>query len=460
MKVKGHATDAQVSSGLVLPAHKVGNDNADTEAREAVRIHGDDEVSLSNYFDARHNFYFHLLHLIHLHSAEGHLIYNRLVACAQDRNDLLHPKGDGKKEIISLTYGRAEHAMALQPLRSALVFPSFFRSCSCAHAIHGFLSRMTGESMPDSTHGVSWIELYLIYRMEGGPMPLKPRPAHQPQHAFSHQLASFKRQCRGVIARCVCSEERWKFEPNQCKTPRFLPHAITGHSPCINLAICITEDAARHLHILLIRLLRAVQPAHAHRLAALASSVRIKKLSVLRGSTLDPAILKFSSNIWVTSTHAPVPIFPSKLTHVEAAVRADPYYACPRCESKKHAADPLFHNIRDLDSAHACNICKKHIRTRSYLCACGCPWIDCNLHSKLVDHLVPLRHKRHASGGTSEYVSFSSSPIKKRRNIGSNHRGTDGPANNASFSGSDQLRERLLAQFRRRLRRDPHSDAA
>ncbi len=85
-KVKGHVTSQQVRERVYRECDKKGNDKADEAADLAVKMHGEDVISVANILHKRHRNYTNFMKDVVKHVVETCLIHKELVARIQERD--------------------------------------------------------------------------------------------------------------------------------------------------------------------------------------------------------------------------------------------------------------------------------------------------------------------------------------------------------------------------------------
>ena len=111
---------------------------------------------------------------------------------------------DCARPYTALAYAEPSRARSIEASSSCKCFRSFANK-GPINGIECFLNSMRVEEASDEQgRGITWLELYILYRARGGSKPI-PDPEHcaHARATADKQLAAFKRHTRGLIARIL-----------------------------------------------------------------------------------------------------------------------------------------------------------------------------------------------------------------------------------------------------------------
>ena len=117
-----------------------------------------------------------------------------------------------------------------------------------APQIQDFLKQCRFTACKDGEDGISWLELYVLFRLCGGEDGIKQPERRSATHASMRaQVKTFKNGVKEVVKMTVDSEEQNHFKPNAEKKPRLRGLGIDTHMAMINIRVAITEEASSAL---------------------------------------------------------------------------------------------------------------------------------------------------------------------------------------------------------------------
>ena len=395
-KVKGHATDEQVALGVVKLCHKIGNDQADTTADLAVKLHGPEVVKLARRMCNRVVKFVDLVILILKHNLEGYLIHQRLTEVKLAAINMAN--GANLRTIGFLEHGVSDTAGRLTFMHEPARFPSSFRGYRRVNHVYNYLRAISVSPLIEGSQGISWIEIYILYRMAGFPPPLdQPLNPAAPRRTLKQQLNAFKLCARRIIMRLASRETSAVFQTPVCKTPRFLALQVLGHTPTVACRFHISDEAAASLRKYLVILLHRPSAANLQLALDQAISVHKRKVVIHKGVRFDNCISHVTYDIFPRAA-GPQPSQPSPAHEsvVERIPATEPFFKCPKCEHHVHAAHPSFHAC-NLETPVKCKGCARKVPVFRFNCSCAIQWHLCNTHrtipSSLLESCIGLKRK-------------------------------------------------------------------
>ena len=175
--VKGHATDEHVAQGISTQIDKEGNANADTCADLGVECHGEGLVHLANLYNKRHGLYTDFMTLVVKHIVEAHMIHRELSRIhdikAANANEVLMHKWTFKPMVFVSPEQRTRKLHFTASIQS---FPKLCQNSTCILKIEKFLKFIYICEQSAGVRCITWIELYILYRICGNDKPLSTTP--------------------------------------------------------------------------------------------------------------------------------------------------------------------------------------------------------------------------------------------------------------------------------------------
>ena len=163
--------------GITTRAHKNGNANADVCADYGVQCHGEGVVHLANMYSKRHGFYIDFMTSVAKHIVEALMIHRELVRIADikaaNASDMLLHTWVFKPMVYITSLQRTRRLCFTASIKS---FPKLCRQSKCFLLIEKFLESLYLCEQDETGRCITWIELYILYRISGNDKPLSPKP--------------------------------------------------------------------------------------------------------------------------------------------------------------------------------------------------------------------------------------------------------------------------------------------
>jgi ribonuclease HI len=407
--VKGHATEEHIRIGVSTEQNRTGNDKADKLADLGVKMHGEETFDLARMFSKRHAEYTKFMQKVAQHIVEAHLIHKRLLEIkeAKEEQDRIARKREGVA-YAPLHFPKLHQG---QPLSFTYVITQFraeYKAAPFAHLVQQFLVAQSYHAHDDGARGITWIELYTLYRIAGNKQPVPDAPANPA--TLAQNLAAFKRAVRTIV-RWTSLDPRIKrmFEPDQCKQPQLKGLAIDGVYPAISCNLCISEHIQELLQYQLIKLTRRINLKSTKQFLQGEHTLPLRKIELKGAAIWDKNICKTAEPCNLHENAVP-------LQNGEGCGSERLYLPlnriyCPSCGQGRWTKNT--HIRRDnLGAPITCGGCKAKPRSLLWQCACDTPWATCDRHAilKAVETPKPKPKARAKAKGGS-----SSRPSIKRR---------------------------------------------
>ena len=294
----------------------------------------------------------------------------------------------------------------------------------------------TGEGDPHNG-GVTWLELYALYRLAGHEEPLRQdRIAAASRPTLRQQLHAFRQATRQVVLATMTSEYHQLAKGRQQAGKRFASLGIDTHLATLPWQPCLTTQAQEKLAIEVLRSQHRLSPDKAKQTIN-GHMVLATRSIQLKGRTKWSASIKpYPHRIYHTSPdhstaqptqHQPPPPYPAAeisradggppsasagtnpstriaepggscsttpadfIGHGAAAMGYAPQdFQCPRCTHTLPCTRAAF-NTHNLDSRLWCNTCRRSLFVKQWRCSCGLQWHTCPRHQQSPQQ---LRHQQ------------------------------------------------------------------
>ena len=104
--------------------------------------------------------------------------------------------------------------------------------------------------------GITWLELYIVYRVKGHPKPIPdPSPKAQLKATAAKQIQAFKKAVRGNVARTLInSDDAQLFRPAKAQIDTLKGVGIQGKHATLSLNIAVTPKERVDIAHALVRL--------------------------------------------------------------------------------------------------------------------------------------------------------------------------------------------------------------
>ena len=243
-------------------------------------------------------------------------------------------------------------------------------------AIHivQFLADSRFSKQSQTCRGVTWLELYTIYRVKGYPKPIADpaSPAAQ-RTTLLKQLACFKKVLRGVVQRCLAAEDQEMLKPGRALPDALVGVGILGTHAAIKVNTYLKDSEKKDVATKLLKINRTISQNQVD--------------EYLQGKRqVIPSPFKGKGKVSWDST------FPTKSdTRLEGSVWQDrfneagvkppetSFFGCPACEKVEPSTNDKFQTV-DLDRTILCKACRKSKPVKDWTCVCGAKWHTCSTH--------------------------------------------------------------------------------
>ena len=280
-KVKGHATQAMVEAGKVRAEDKHGNDKADEAAADGVALFGPTTVSIGRWYGKRHKSYTHFVSSLMEHLAFTFQVRAALLQAHHSGTTsptIPVPRPQATKPTTTIQappyqqHPNQQHRHFIQ-LMSVQQYPNLCKRHPCASKVQAFLQDMPYTFMGDSRAdgsltaggadsddpstpiGITWLELYALYRMAGWPEPLaEPRQQAAPKATLRQQLQAFRQATRQLVHNTMSADMQGLFTGGSTLTGKRLAGlGINTFLAVMPWQPCLTQQAQSRVAMEILR---------------------------------------------------------------------------------------------------------------------------------------------------------------------------------------------------------------
>ena len=384
--VKGHATDQHVEKGITTDKNKVGNQIADEVADLGTALHGKQVMSAAKRMSSRHNQYPQLMKDISQHTIEAYRIHRILT----EHNEKLEEIAKAETERNKVTYEPLSYpeSASTRNLRNIASIHDFSKHCKAnniAHNIERFIANLIAKECESHERGITWIEIYILYRIRGNPAPFEynEKKAKNMKTACQ-QIKEFTRQFRAGIARTVDEGDKKWFKPHKNQDSNvFGKLAIEANPPSVNCNISLREGEQIKIAEAIVRLSRTADKKSCNDFVHGRKQLNIIPLKLNGKAGWDKTLVERKcqqENLQDICTW--------KNRDLHLCESTPSYFQCPKCEHVEHSTCKSF-QTKDLDVKQKCNGCNNSTKVVEWKCTCGKPWHRCDVHR----HSIPGRNQ-------------------------------------------------------------------
>ena len=403
--VKGHATQQHIDQGITTQEKLVGNKEADDTADLGTAIFGKTAQSLADTYHTRHSLYSAFMGLVSRFLVEGYIIHRQLTDQWDKKQASLQQQQPNTFDYSKLTYAscRTEciHITPNAHVKQFRSTPGLNHNQVATVDVHNFLCETPIATLKKGDRAITWLELYILYRIRGYHQPITNPPNKAKMRATADkQLKAFKNLVRLVYNKILEDTEFLSLlKPHNHTLNTLKGVGLEGKhaSPSFNVYISEKEQHAIGKEIL--------------QLTRTLSGVKINQ--VLQGERkLKPIQLKLNgkaawdNSIQIHANHTVLLSSPSgsssstsivdtvcypTSTHLNRYAEGLPsFLECPTCRKLEHNTQPKFQTY-DLDVKTKCFHCGSQIRVMDWKCTCNVKWYKCNLHAKIANEPLDKR---------------------------------------------------------------------
>jgi len=222
----------------------IGNKVSDEVAGLGTALHGEDLIEVAKHMSTRHHWYLQLMLKVSQHTIEAYKIHRILIDYQEELDGQTKKEQDNKRvSYIPLIYPNVSETKMLSNYATIYDYSNYIKCNNRAHNIEQFLANVQVKETGPSGRGITWIELYVLYRIRGNPAPYTYNALKAANKKTAcQQIKEFTRQMRGNITRTLTNEDQLLFKPHKTQNRCMLKQiAIKGDPPAINCNISLYE---------------------------------------------------------------------------------------------------------------------------------------------------------------------------------------------------------------------------
>ena len=266
---------------------------------------------------------------------------------------------------------------------------SFHKVCnqsSCIIRIEDFFKTLRISDAGIEERSITWLELYILYRISGHPRPLDSKPQSigdraKPSIPLDLQFNHFKKQTRRIADRALFGgRDAHIFKPVQILEDNLVGVGIQGKHPAVGFNISLNEHIQSQVNKSLILLGRNVSQAKLTQIISheCAAPYVLSPLSFKGKVGWDSRLDSYHGNLeQVHVSHSTV----EQSSDTTNAVNTRRMYVvqCPACVKQSSSHSYKF-QYKDLDAKIKCTECSKFTAIKYWKCNCGELWHTCKVH--------------------------------------------------------------------------------
>ena len=282
----------------------------------------------------------------------------------------------------ALSYPAAHLCSSLRHVTSICKFPQLPYAKCLAHIEH-FLQKLPIAPGDTINRGITWLELYIIYRLIGHPKPIDD-PA-MPPASTAQQLSRFKNCCRQVVKSSFDANASESFAPLVQHEEQLKGTAISGRHPAVSFNVGLKEKGKIELAKRLITLSRKCTQRALEEFLTTAKDLNEVPLSTRGKSawdaahpTVDPTVILHGS---ACNRHGQTEGASRQAVPPKGNVHSQMHIMrCPSCKESSVAVQQKI-VPQDLSIRITCPVCRKRPTSAQWHCNCGVPWHRCPRHA-------------------------------------------------------------------------------
>jgi len=277
--------------------------------------------------------------------------------------------------------------------------------------VENFLAMLDIHEEGHNIRGITWYELYILYRHRGFPKPLPDhaRKGISGETAYK-QICEFRIQVRMIINKCLyASQDKGLFKPAAGTKDALIGVGIKGKHASLSFNVSIDESERQAVAFELCRLNRTISIALAHKFLQGDVCLLSQDLKLKGKASWDSAIrVNPQYCIQVGKWHNNYRVNVDTLEHAT-------YYNCPKCRHAEPSSLCAF-QLKDLDYSIKCITCKHSTPVLHWKCECEVLWHGCSIHRVAAQARTELPRRETASRGTSTNIDGQAKAKKRRAN--------------------------------------------
>ena len=393
--VKGHATDEHIQKGITTKENREGNKIADETADIGVSLFGKDTLDMANILHKRHDEFQKFMIDVSKHIVEAHVIH-RVLMDKYEKQEKDKRDQQLKVPYRPLQYPTDDQTRFIRNVLDLTNFDDYKKRINRADQIEIFLSNLKITEAGSDMRHITWIELYILYRIRGFSKP-KEDPKNQSHHKIApdKQILAFKKLVQEVIAK-VCNDDGdgKLFAAAKMRADALKGVGLLGNQAGPKINVAISEEEKKLIAAALTQPPRSING--------------VKLDEFLEGERLlstNPLSLRGKVG-WDTSLESPNRVKPKLRwkTQTDAdmitELQTTEFYTCPKCNNVE-PSDCVKFSFKNLDQKQKCNTCRRQVTVKDWNCRCGVRWYLCPEHGR--NQPPQLKRKRPTTATSQDH---------------------------------------------------------
>jgi hypothetical protein len=311
---------------------------------------------------------------------------------------------------VGLQYPQLRNARYVNPKVTIASYPKSKHDVGLTQS-QCFLSNLWVEEASDTVRPITWLELYMVFRVRGYHKPLtNPNNGALTRATLDKQLRQFKKNIRSVIDKTMGGQgDAYLFKPRKGQVDALKGVGILGKHASISCNVVTGAAEQTAIHKALVKLNRQI------------SNNKVDEY--LQGTRkLTPHAIKMNGK---TGWDSSLPIINNEIESgdrweqhhlfLKTPEETIVYYECPKpdCLMKEPSSAEAF-RPNNLDIKLKCRKCHKTTNARNWTCGCSIPWYTCYTHQTF--HCCAEVTKQKSQIEPKATNLLRSDMLKRRRN--------------------------------------------
>ena len=308
------------------------------------------------------------------HIVEAYLIHRKLIERYESTGEAKNEKGDATLEYKALEY--AKEGDKIIPDASLENFTQIKSKNKNACNIQDFICNLEIKTQSTNQRGITWIEMYILYRLRGYDKPLRdPEEIAMPRSTLDKQIRKFRSDFNTVRSRIWARSELIKItKAGKATKDGLMGVGIIGKLPCLPFNVHITARKREEIEMRLHRLNHACSQTLWNKIK------QGQKLMIPRDFKIKGKVEWDNSIPRITQPTFDEIKTTKNLDYGEVANKQITFISCPRCQ-KSEPNNKIKIQKQNLDKSIKCPHCGKSTATKEWTCPCNTKWYLCEEHS-------------------------------------------------------------------------------
>ena len=353
------------------------------------------------------------------HIVEAHMIHRELVRIEEAKADKMLVEYSSRWIYTPLDYVRNQQIRKIDFTSSITMFAKACAQDESIIKVEDFLKTLfiRGSEL-EVVRPITWIELYVLYRITGNAKPLNEKPGNGEKFRqavpLDLQVKHFKTQVRRIADRALMGgRDEQSFRPQSIIGPNLQNVGFEGKHPAVGFNVCINSSAQRQINKALILLGRTISQDKVNQILNQkdAKPSKLVKLSFKAKVGWDS---RLDGTIFSTAPEEGA-MFEQILAHAYTSdsKRLMHVVQCPMCNKQSPSQQYKF-QYRDLDTKIKCIECHKLTPLKAWTCNCGVLWHTCKVHT-CTENVEPTMKSQTLSKSRIEKAGAENASSKRLR---------------------------------------------